>query len=88
MSFASDKTPGEIFHDLFSALQGDAMSAAKKPIVSFFDDVIADPSPTNVIARGAALAPEVIASAPALEDTAVKQIAEAGKALAGLIPAK
>lgn len=85
---AAAKTPGEIFHDLFSALEGDAMSAAKKPIVSFFDDIIADPSVTNVIARGAALAPEVIASAPQLEDTAVQQVAEAGKALANLIPAK
>jgi hypothetical protein len=82
------KTPGEIFHDLLSALQGDAMAAAKKPIAAFFDDIIADPSVGNVIARGAQLAPEVIASAPQLEDTAVQQIARAGKALTNLIPAK
>lgn len=65
--------------DLGTTLKTDALNAVSPVINSFFDSIIANPTPVNVLLQANALQASLIASSPALEGVGIKDTAVALK---------
>lgn len=83
-SIASAATPSTASQDLqtlLSALKADVVSAAGGLLDGFFNNIIATPTPQNVVAQGGILFASALLAGPALEAPLITQIATTGKAL-------
>lgn len=68
-------TLGTLIQSILTAVKNDAIAAALPVINTFFQAVIANPSPANVTAQVALLQVQLLAALPNLEMAVIKDVA-------------